>query len=50
MLLYVPMAVGGFAHLLGTGRASAGTAITSAISGGAYWVWSEWRKRRVEAR
>lgn len=50
MLLYVPMAIGGFVYLLSTGRASVGTAITSALSGGAYWLWSEWRKRRIAAR
>lgn len=48
-LLYLPMAVGGFVYFLRTGRATIGTAVASALSGGAYWVWSEWRKRRVEA-
>jgi hypothetical protein len=45
----VPMAVGGFTWMLSTGRATAGTALTSAATGAAYWIWSEWRKRRVEA-
>jgi hypothetical protein len=49
ILLYVPMAVGGFTRMLSTGRATAGTALTSAATGAAYWIWSEWRKRRVEA-
>ena len=49
ILLYVPMAVGGFIWMLSTGRATAGTALTSAATGAAYWSWSEWRTRRVEA-
>ena len=40
LLLYVPMAVYGFPHFLGTGQASTGTALAAAALGGSYHLWS----------
>lgn len=40
LLLYIPMAVYGFPHFLGTHQASAGTAIVAVAIGGSYHLWS----------
>lgn len=40
LLLYVPMAVVGYAHFLGAHEASAGTALAAAALGGSYHLWS----------
>ena len=36
VLLYIPLAIFGFAHYVGSGRASLGTAIMAALIGGSY--------------
>jgi len=38
--LYLPLAVYGYVHFLGSGRATAGTAVTAAVIGGSYHAWA----------
>jgi hypothetical protein len=40
LLLYIPMAVYGYAHFLSTRQASAGTALAAAAIGGSYHLWA----------
>ncbi|MFN8177527.1 MAG: HXXEE domain-containing protein [bacterium] len=38
--LYLPLALYGYSHFLGSGQASAGTAVTAAAIGGSYHAWA----------
>jgi hypothetical protein len=40
MGLYIPLALYGYAYFLGSGQASAGTAVTAAAIGGSYHAWA----------
>jgi len=46
LLLYVPLAVLGYVHFVRAGEASSGTAITAALLGGSYNVFSAMNHRR----
>ena len=49
--LYIPLPVYGFAHFLGTGQASVGTATLAALLGGSYHFWSlSQHRRRARSR
>jgi len=45
-VLYVPMAIYGYAHFVGGHEASLGTAVAAAVLGGSYHVWAAIGHRR----
>jgi len=49
LLLYVPLAVAGFVHLVSSGAASVGTALSAAALGASYNLITAWNHRRRAA-